>query len=124
MSRRRRLRETERSAACRARGLVVESLEERSMLSVNFQLLKDINAAFNSAGSGPQFVTEVGGVAYFTAATATAGRELWKSDGTEGGTVRVKDIRGGAYGSNPTYLTNVGGTLYFTANDGVTGYEL
>ena len=52
------------------------------------------------------------------------GRELWKSDGTEAGTVLVKDIRPDSYGSNPTYLTNVDGTLFFSARDGVHGGEL
>ena len=56
--------------------------------------------------------------------TARTGDELWKSDGTDGGTVLVKDIRGGTDSSVPRYLTNVGGTLYFRANDGSSGHEL
>jgi ELWxxDGT repeat protein len=50
--------------------------------------------------------------------------ELWKSDGTEAGTVRVKDINSGTTGSYPGFLTNVGGTLYFAASDGSSGKEL
>ena len=55
--------------------------------------------------------------------TGINGTELWKSDGTEAGTVLVKDINPGSsygygYGSNPYELTAVGGTLFFTANDG------
>ena len=61
------------------------------------------------------------------------GTELWKSDGTEAGTVLVKDIRSGSYSgpygsfpysSYPRGLTNVDGTLFFSANDGVNGYAL
>jgi ELWxxDGT repeat protein len=71
--------------------------------------------------SYPRYLTNVGGTLYFAATDGSGGFGLWKSDGTEAGTVRVKDIRTGTYGSS---LTNVGGTLYFTANDGSSGYEL
>jgi len=52
------------------------------------------------------------------------GTELWKSDGTESGTVLVKDIRSGSATSFPRYLTNVNGKLFFTADDGINGTEL
>lgn len=52
------------------------------------------------------------------------GRELWKSDGTSGGTRLVKDINAGAMPSNPSSLTNVNGTLFFTAREDVHGREL
>ena len=43
------------------------------------------------------------------------GREVWKTDGTEAGTVLVKDLSAvGAYYS-PSSLTDVGGTLFFQA---------
>src|SRR2546421_3293842 len=37
---------------------------------------------------------------YFSAFEGTSGFELWKSDGTEAGTVRVKDINPGASGTS------------------------
>ena len=49
--------------------------------------------------------------------------ELWKSDGTETGTVMVKDIGPGSSGSSPSNLTNIDGTLFFTAGGG-HGWEL
>lgn len=52
------------------------------------------------------------------------GNELWKSDGTETGTVLVKDIYPGTESSTPLWLTTNGTTLYFTANDGIHGMEL
>jgi ELWxxDGT repeat protein len=52
------------------------------------------------------------------------GYELWKSDGTEAGTLPVKDIRPGSSSSSPYRLTNVAGTLFFSADDGATGDEL
>ncbi|MCI0409499.1 MAG: hypothetical protein L0191_13225, partial [Acidobacteria bacterium] len=54
------------------------------------------------------------------------GRELWKSDGTEAGTVLVKDINAGsfdAFGNVFTFAV-VDWTLFFRANDGIHGVEL
>ena len=50
------------------------------------------------------------------------GTEVWVSDGTEGGTVRLSDIEPG--GSFPSELTDVGGNLFFTAFESATGREL
>jgi ELWxxDGT repeat protein len=49
---------------------------------------------------------------------------VWKSDGTNAGTVPIKDIRPGTASSFPAELTIVDSTLYFSANDGVHGLEL
>ncbi|MDH3693531.1 MAG: hypothetical protein OER96_03040, partial [Gammaproteobacteria bacterium] len=70
-------------------------------------------------------LTDVNGTLYFRAdPTGTnTNVELWKSDGTEGGTVLVKDINPGG-GSSPSRLTNLNGVLYFRATDGVTEFEL
>lgn len=64
--------------------------------------------------------------AYFTAygndGTDTVGMELFKTDGTQGGTVLVKDINPGAGDSWPSYygdlmFTELNGKLYFSATD-------
>ena len=52
------------------------------------------------------------------------GDEIWKSDGTEAGTVLVEDLRPGPAGSYPRALTNVAGILYFSAFDLDVGFEL
>ena len=60
------------------------------------------------------------------------GLELWKSDGTEAGTVMVKDLPGNDSsgspndGFKPQYLVKpaIGDIVYFSGNDGVNGYGL
>jgi len=66
----------------------------------------------------------VGGLVFFHAEDPLHGIELWRSDGTDAGTVRVKDINPGAFSSLPDSLANCGGALYFRATDGVHGTEL
>ena len=75
---------------------------------------------------GPFSLENVGGTLFFAAeeASGTQGLELWKSDGTESGTVLVKDIWPGTHGSSPSQETEVRGTVYFSANDGTHGTEL
>ena len=51
-----------------------------------------------------------------------SGRELWKTDGTEAGTVLVRDVDWGAL--NPTLLTVHQGVLYFSGEDDEHGREL
>jgi ELWxxDGT repeat protein len=72
---------------------------------------------------GPQRA-EMGGVLYFAAADPMHGQELWRSDGTPGGTRLVRDLRPGTVGSNPFALTVHQGRLYFFADDGVRGAEV
>ena len=69
-------------------------------------------------------LTKVGGSMYFVADDGVSGAELWRSKGTAGSTVLVKDILPGAAGSFPEQLTNLRGVLYFVANDGSRGKEL
>ncbi len=76
------------------------------------------------AGNG-KFLVNVGGTLFFSGQDPTGRQELFKSDGTAGGTVLVKDINAnfvtGSAGptrpSDPQNLTNINGTLFFTADD-------
>jgi ELWxxDGT repeat protein len=90
-------------------------------------MVKDIYSGFPGAVSfSGASMTNLNGTLYFQSTTPSAGLELWKSDGTEAGTVLVKDIYPGTNGSTPTQLTAVNGRVYFSARAGVTtnGIEL
>ncbi len=76
-------------------------------------------------------VWQNGGYFYFIAnnyASAPGGNindvELWKSDGTDGGTMVVKDIFPGNESSGPSGFIDINGTLYFTAYNAASGREL
>ncbi len=112
-----------RRAPARRRRLRFEPLEDRRLLAFSPELVADVNALPSDASSGPANFVQVGNVTFLTASTPATGIELWKTDGTEAGTVLVKDIFAGSDGSDPQHLTNVNGVLFFRATD-VAGDEL
>ncbi len=79
----------------------------------------------NSGGSGnPMHLTEMDDMLYFTAVTASYGRELWKTDGTQANTALVSDIDSDTTGSINDTLVVYNDKLYFAADDGESGNEL
>ena len=88
--------------------------------TVPAQLL-DIHA---TGSSSPEQLTSALGMLFFSADDGSTGRELWKSDGTSGGTERVADIDSGANGSFPYELTDAGSSLFFVAQTDASGSEL
>ena len=77
-------------------------------------MIKDINAGLESGVSsgdvGLAPFPALGGIVYFPANDGVNGTELWQSNGSEGGTVLVADIRPGSglgqpYSSYPDFLT-------------------
>ncbi len=85
--------------------------------SLGNTLLKDNLFAYN--------INPVGNEIYFYGSDSTGGGELWKSNGTAGGTVQIKDINPGVNSSSPSYITySQGSSVFFSANDGQKGIEL
>jgi ELWxxDGT repeat protein len=104
------------------------NISAANAVEVELSLVKDINTGSDDGLEdeldGGEAGAFVGSTYFFPAYDETNGRELWKSDGTEAGTVLVKNIRAGSSGSSPSKLTAVGSTLYFSARDGTNGREL
>jgi ELWxxDGT repeat protein len=91
------------------------------------KLVKDIFSGSNSsmAPLAEGTFAVVAGSFYFVANDGSTANEIWKSDGSEAGTVILKDIRPGAsLSSVPLGLTAFGSKLIFTAIDGVNGREV
>jgi ELWxxDGT repeat protein len=82
----------------------------------NISLVKQI--APGAAGSDPRELTDVNGTLYFVA----NGSQLWKSNGTDAGTMMIKTFL--SSNDTPAGLTNVNGILYFVADDIENGLEL
>lgn len=92
------------------------------------EVVKDI--APGTTDSGPEQLTAIGDLLYFSAGDQYAynwdnrDRELWKSDGTEAGTVQVTDIAPGSGTSDPVAMTEFNGELYFRARSSGYNFEL
>ncbi len=93
--------------------------------SVPPQLVKDMfTGAAPNGSSNPYLFTAVEGTVFFVASDGVHGYELWKSDGTEAGTVMVKDILAGSASSAPAQLVAIGGRLFFTVQNSSSGTDL
>jgi ELWxxDGT repeat protein len=79
------------------------------------QLVKDLRPG--TVSSTPQSLVDLGnGSIVFSAVDDANGRELWISDGSEGGTVLVKDIFPGPVGSAVTPFIALGGKAFLIAS--------
>ncbi len=88
-------------------------------------MVKDIKPLSGSGVSSVQGgLTNFNNTLYFAADDGINGTELWTSDGTDAGTVMVKDIEVGANSSTPYGFSVIGNTLYFTAAESATGTAL
>lgn len=80
-------------------------------------MVKDIYPGSSSGISySVDYFEKIGNFIFFRANDGINGTELWKSDGTEIGTIMVEDTVPGASGSNPENLKTVNGTLYYSAD--------
>ena len=86
-------------------------------------LVKDINTSGSSL-STPDNLTEFAGSVYFTQNDELHGEEVWKTDGTEAGTILLKDINEGLEPSKATYFTKSGSVFFFIAFQTQTGWAL
>lgn len=86
-------------------------------------LIKDINPGSNSGILNSEFVT-VNNILFFTTNNNTLNKsQLWKSDGTESGTILIKEFN---YINTYTInnLIEYNNFIYFTVDDGVNGREI
>ncbi len=93
--------------------------------SAGTTLFKDFRpSTFDGSASCTQFAAlTFDGVdyLYFSGNSPGSGSELWRTDGTLGGTTQVSEIYSGATGSNISEITSNGTGFYFKATDGSYG---
>ncbi|MEP7129088.1 MAG: hypothetical protein ABI729_09485, partial [Chitinophagales bacterium] len=92
-------------------------------------MIKDIapgaDDAFTDFGIDADYRAVIGDILYVSAGnSSTNDFELWRIDGTEAGTYRVKDIIPGNTGSHPELLSNAGGKLYFQIKNASGEHEI
>ena len=98
-----------------ARRFQVEALEGRALLTLT---------GLNFGATVASTPVVMNGEMFFVGYDAVHGDQLWESDGTAAGTVRLSDGNDVNGGINPQDLTVVGSTLYFAANDLTHGGQL
>ena len=99
----------------------IERLEDRRCLSTDVQLLANFNQT-NPWSQITEFAS-AGDYVYFVAAEANVSQlDLWRTDGTTAGTLRLTAV--GPDNFVGRSLTNVNGTLYFAGHDSEHGTEL
>ena len=90
-------------------------------------MLKNINAPDeygNDPSSSPRNLTALGSKIVFAAEINGSGEEVWITDGTEPGTLMLRDIYPGISSSFPNSFCPMGGQMYFIAEDDASGSEL
>jgi ELWxxDGT repeat protein len=88
-------------------------------------LFKEINVeSAEPASSNPFDFLVAGNYLYFKADDGDHGVELWRTDGTVGGTILVKDINVGGGHASLSPLAAFGSYVYFAATEDATGSEL
>jgi ELWxxDGT repeat protein len=78
-------------------------------------LLLETSASNGSIFAVPFNFQTLGNTILFSATTTGYGRELWRTDGTQAGTMLVKDLNPGAASSFPSWFNVLGDKMYFLA---------
>lgn len=83
-------------------------------------------AVFATGGPEVGEIVALGALALFSGADGATGAEPWRSDGSEGGSARLANLRPDVGGADPRDLAvwSGDGAVYFSADDGVVGREL
>ncbi len=111
-------------------GSIGQELWRSDGTSAGTYLIKDIDprpvgVPYPYSGwSWPRGFTTLGSISLFAAQPTDGDRELWRTDGTEAGTFRVRDIIPGASDHVEGRFTPFDGALYFDTDDGIHGNEL
>ena len=101
--------------------LLISLLLATPALALEPYLVKDINPYPEPGHSSPGAFVTLGGAALFAADDAS-GRELWRSDGTAGGTWQVADLCAGeGCSGNPGRFAVTDRLYFFTANEDAAG---
>lgn len=85
---------------------------------------KEFEVSPGKVGSSPANFNIAGGKLLFSARDTSHGFELWATDGTDTGTVMLKDIYPGKTGGGPGKFVTMNNKAYFMASDPVFGREL
>lgn len=105
-----------------------EMLEMRCLLTDPIAPMIDLDTRTGNWGEGLGSsiveITAVGDQAFFIADDGIHGTELWKTDGTPGGTRLVRDIWLGAGTSRPHSLKRLGDKVAFVAESGAYNFQL
>ena len=114
------------SKTSKTRRMFIESLEDRKVLDAEPLLVKDINTSYNPVelNDASRMPTVLGSIGLYSGYVVASGRELWRTDGTVGGTSLIKDINAGPEDSVPQNFVEMGGSYYFTASTSDAGREL
>ncbi len=99
-----------------------EQLEPRQMLTVSYETLADLGISGVESSNPKDFVFG-DTLAYFKASTVATGTEIWRTDGTETGTILLRDFVPGPESpsqSNSDMLTVVGDTAFFRITSPLT----
>lgn len=106
------------------RRLSAEALESRRLMAIDLEPVVNLNTS-NPWGLIREF-EQIGGLTFFVAREPGASRlDLWRTDGTTPGTIRLADL--GPLAPNDFSnrgLTNIANTLYFKGFDEAHGQEL
>jgi len=86
-----------------------------------YKLVKDIRVGSNGSLIGDSMV--MNNILYFAAEGTSGHKELWKSDGIESGTEKLKTLST-TFKNPPRVFTVDGNTLYFTGHDDASVTEL